>query len=229
VEGILSYKKVFWITKFSIIWQKVKSIEKEKEFFHLNGLGVSYNQDTRDNILNPEKGAFVFLYSNLYGAFFGGTENLVKFGFDLTRFNKIRTYIFAVRFMGGSIVPYGRTREVPYLERFLVGGEGTIRGIARFSVGEYDIRGIKSGTNFFIFNLEFRKKILTNFQFIIFSDIGTAGNTFSSEILKNMAMGFGFGIRYFLGILPLRIDIGTNPEEINYKKIYLYLGIGQAF
>jgi len=233
-EGIQAgylFKSDIWIFGTNLTWQIVKSIEKKIEFFYLNGIGFSYSRDERDNILNPFEGYYLYSYLNIYGSIFGGTENMVKMGYNLSFFKRLSTYIFALRFSGGHEIPYLPSREIPYLERFLMGGEGTIRGVRRYSIGDYDPREDieRSGTNFYLMNFETRKILRENLQFIIFFDVGSLSNIFSYKSFKNTGMGFGIGLRYFISIVPVRIDIATNNHVLKTREFYLYLGIGQYF
>jgi len=224
-------KRDIWIFGTNLTWQIVRSIEKKIELFYLNGIGFSYSRDERDNILNPQRGYYLYSYLNTYGSIFGGTENMVKMGYDLSVFKRLRTYIFALRFSGGHEIPYLPSRKIPYSERFLMGGEGTIRGVRRYSIGDYDPREDidKSGTNFYLMNFEIRKILKNNLQFVMFLDIGSLSDIFSYKSFKNTGIGFGIGIRYFISIIPVRIDIATNNHVLKTKEFYFYFGIGQYF
>ncbi|MEN3044879.1 MAG: BamA/TamA family outer membrane protein, partial [Candidatus Hydrothermales bacterium] len=170
-----------------------------------------------------------YQYINAYGSILGGTENLLKIGYDFSLFETFRTFTIAFRFLGGSVVPYPPSEIVPYSERFLLGGEGSLRGVKRYSVGDYDIRGIKSGTNFYLINFEIRKFLTDYLKFVIFFDTGTCSNIFSYKSFKNNAFGFGIGFRYFFGILPFRVDFGTNNYFHKTKEFFFYLGLGHYF
>ncbi len=229
IESRYFIKKDIWIFETNLIWQIVKSIERKINLFYLNGIGFSYSRDKRNNILNPSRGYYLYSYLNTYGAIFGGTENMVKIGYDLSLFKKLNTYIFALKFSGGFEIPYLPTTSIPFSERFLLGGEGTVRGVRRYSIGEYDPRGIKSGTNFMLLNLEMRKILKNNLQFVFFFDMGTLSNIFSYKSFKNTGYGFGIGIRYFISIVPFRVDLATNNHVFKTKEYFLYFGIGQYF
>ncbi len=225
-------KRDIWIFETNLTWQTIRSIERKVELFYLNGIGFSYSIDERDNILNPQKGYYFYSYLNTYGSILGGTANMIKMGYNIYFFKKLKSYIFALKFSEGHELPYLPSKEIPYSERFLMGGEGTIRGVKRYSIGDYDPReGIdKSGTNFFITNFEMRKILKSNLQFIMFFDIGSLSNIFSYKSFKNTGIGFGTGIRYFIiNIVPLRFDIATNPHVLKTKELYLYFGIGHYF
>lgn len=222
-------KRNFWVFENSFIWQNIKSIEKGEDLFYLNGMGFSYSQDLRDNILNTKSGYHFHSYINTYGSIFGGTENIIKMGYSYSFFETVKTYTFAFKISGGHVIPYIPTEIVPYSERFLLGGEGSLRGVKRYSVGDFDIRGIRSGTNFYLFNFEARKFLTDYLQFVLFFDTGSNSNIFSYKFFKNNAFGFGIGVRYYFGILPFRVDLATNNHFIKTREVFFYLGLGHSF
>ncbi|MEN3044543.1 MAG: POTRA domain-containing protein, partial [Candidatus Hydrothermales bacterium] len=61
-ESRYMIKRGAWIFETNLIWQNVRYILKLRELFYLNGIGFSYTQDKRDNILDTKEGYRIYQY-----------------------------------------------------------------------------------------------------------------------------------------------------------------------
>lgn len=83
------------------------------------------------------------------------------------------------------------------------------------------------GKHSLLFQGEYRFPIMDkeHIQGIIFSDIGRVSNTYGKELLYNMQVNGGVGIRYFFNKdILLRADVGASREGIQFRA-----NLGQAF
>lgn len=142
----------------------------------------------------------------------------------------------------GVIYSYGNSDMSPYSEQFYVGGANSIRAFAVRSIGPgsytTDISRLsyldQTGDIKLQMNLEYRCNLFGNLYGAAFLD---AGNVWSikddgyrkgaqfkfKNVLKEMALGTGVGIRYDLEFLILRLDWGVGlhvPYETNKKGFY---------
>lgn len=208
--------------------QKVEGKEEGKVY--LNSLSISLIFDDRVNFMDPDRGLFSLLHFLQAGSFLGGEADLRKILIDFSFFVPFHFSLFAFRFRAGSAFPYGKTESVPLSEKFLLGGEGSVRGVPRFGIGEIDERGIRSGNYFINSNFEIRFKYLKwNFYPIIFFDSGILKNKIMDLKFKNFTNTGGIGIRTKIYNIILRMDLGYNLKKFNFKKGFLYLGIGHMF
>jgi outer membrane protein assembly factor BamA len=131
----------------------------------------------------------------------------------------------ASRVIIGAGLPYGNSRDLPYIKQFFSGGTNSIRAFRARSVGpgtfkaEVDENSFlpdESGDLKFEFNTEFRTKLVSVVHGALFIDAGNVwllnenpdkpGAKFSGDWIKELAVGTGAGIRIDASILILRLD-----------------------
>lgn len=137
----------------------------------------------------------------------------------------------------GVIYAYGNSDCVPMTEMFYAGGANSIRAFSVREIGPGSFPGLpdkslsyllRNGDVKFICNLEYRRQLFGNLHGAVFLDAGNVWLTNESfndrEDLENMyensrfrfnrffrdlAVGTGFGLRYDLDFLILRLDWGV--------------------
>lgn len=154
----------------------------------------------------------------------------------------------ALRFMGGVIWAYGNSSVAPYSEQFYVGGANSIRAFTYKSIGPG--RFIPNATNAYAYmdamgdikleaNIEYRFRIMSNvfggtLNGATFLDAGNVwlmhtDNARPDASFKlrrfwdSVATGTGFGLRYDLSFLVLRLDLGIAlhlPYETGKRGYY---------
>jgi outer membrane protein assembly factor BamA len=137
----------------------------------------------------------------------------------------------AFRFIGGTGIAYGNASNLPYTHQFAAGGSSSIRAFPSRSLGpgEYNVPdSLLEFSTFFDqtadiklqLNLEYRFNILGKLNGAVFVDAGNiwtirseisrpGGRFYANSFFKQIAMGGGFGLRYDLDFLILRLDIAT--------------------
>ncbi|MBQ6966102.1 MAG: BamA/TamA family outer membrane protein [Bacteroidaceae bacterium] len=159
----------------------------------------------------------------------------------------------ATRVQLGAIWTYGNSDYAPYSELFYVGGANSIRAFTIRSIGPgsyrdaYDL-GIyldQTGDVKLELNAEYRFPFINAFQGAFFIDVGnvwlmhgdqfhTGGRLGEENFFKTLAVGTGFGLRYDLDFLILRLDLGIGihaPYDtgvnsyFNIRKFKDYLGL----
>jgi len=142
----------------------------------------------------------------------------------------------------GVIYSYGNSDTSPYSEQFYVGGANSIRAFAVRSIGPgsyvTDVSRLsyldQTGDIKLQLNLEYRFNLFGNLYGATFLDAGNvwsirddgyrSGAQFKlKNMLKEMAVGTGAGIRYDLEFLVLRLDWGLGlhlPYETSRKGFY---------
>ena len=202
----------------------------------VNALTQELLLDSRDNIFDPFRGLYGRLYLEEAGWTLGGYEDHLKEFFSLSSYFKLSKggYTLASRLSLGYILPYGRTAEIHPSERFTLGGDGTVRGYTRYSIGQFDPRRgegelvVRSGSKLYNLNLELRKHISTTWGFAIFTDLGGLWKNYRPVELSESAWSAGFGIRYYLPIGPIRLDWAR--PVLNYSGWgIIHIGLGHMF
>lgn len=131
----------------------------------------------------------------------------------------------ASRVIVGAGLPYGNSRDLPYIKQFFSGGTNSIRAFRARAVGpgtfrpEVDANSFlpdQSGDLKFEFNTEIRTKLVSVIHGAVFLDTGNVwllnenaekpGGKFSGDWIKELAVGTGAGLRIDASILVLRLD-----------------------
>ncbi len=166
------------------------------------------------------------------------------------------------RVLVGAAHAYGNGKEVPYAEQFYVGGANSIRAFTVRSLGPgsyrppEDVRDSyfdQTGTFKFEANVEYRFPIIGPLHGAVFMDAGNVwllkndplrpgGQLKASSFLRDLALGTGIGLRFDIGMLVVRGDLGIgihapydtgksgyyNMESFK-KSLAFHLAIGYPF
>ena len=127
----------------------------------------------------------------------------------------------------GAAHAYGNSAEVPYTEQFYIGGANSLRAFAVRSVGPGSYRSESLGNGYydqtgtfrFEMNLEYRFPIAGMLKGAVFMDAGNiwllkddplrpGGKLSGSSFFKDLALGTGVGLRFDMGMIVVRGDLG---------------------
>ncbi|MGM9799721.1 MAG: BamA/TamA family outer membrane protein [Muribaculaceae bacterium] len=128
----------------------------------------------------------------------------------------------------GAAHAYGNASQVPYSEQFYVGGASSIRAFTVRSIGpgsyhvdEETANGYfdQTGTFKFEFNTEYRFPLYGPLGGALFIDAGNVwlikedpdrrgGTLKASRFFKDLALGTGVGLRFDIGMIVVRGDLG---------------------
>ena len=147
----------------------------------------------------------------------------------------------------GVIWSYGNSNYAPYSELFYVGGANSIRAFNVRSIGPgayYNANAKYSyidqtGDIKFQANLEYRPRLFGNLYGALFLDAGNVwamkndGSRENSQfhfknVLREMALGTGVGIRYDLEFFVLRLDWGIGIHVPYKNGFYNMSGFGNS-
>lgn len=147
--------------------------------------------------------------------------------------NEFRHYLklgsdsqLASRIIVGVGIPYGNSKELPFIKQFFIGGTNSIRAFRARSIGpgtynpnveESSFLPDQSGDLKLELNTEYRAKLFSIVHGALFVDAGNiwlmndnenkAGARFSSKFIDELAVGAGAGLRFDLSFLVLRLDL----------------------
>lgn len=160
------------------------------------------------------------LFKNPYAQFVKLNTDFVK-RWQMTENTSLVAHVNA-----GFIWNYGNSEYSPFSEQFFVGGASSIRAFSVRSLGpgrvvpEVDSYKylLQTGDLKLLANLEYRFKIVGSLNGALFLDAGNVWNVgkyYSDDskirlkrLPKDLALGTGFGLRYDLEFLVLRVDWG---------------------
>lgn len=167
----------------------------------------------------------------------------VKGYIDYTRLVKMDIKnTLAMHFRLGVAYPYGNSTILPFEKRYFSGGANSVRGWNVRALGPGKFKG-KDGRIDFInqtgdikldMNMELRTFLFWKFNCAFFVDAGNIwtikdykdqpGGQFKfNEFYKQIAVGYGFGLRLNLDYFIMRVDLGmkaVNPAYETRKEHY---------
>jgi outer membrane protein insertion porin family len=215
-------------------------------------------RDTRDDLLNPSRGLFFALNSDISARAIGSEVGFVKtFGqaFQYVRLPLRRRIIVATAERIGvahgfprlvtTIDETGATvtqkvQDLPASERFFAGGDTTVRGFSLDRLGTTETvdpqTGFpKGGNGEVVLNAELRIDTVKGFTAVTFVDAGNIFLNASDLSFINLRPAAGFGVLYRSPIGPVRVELGFNlaPRElvpgVLERRSVLNISFGQAF
>jgi outer membrane protein insertion porin family len=133
----------------------------------------------------------------------------------------------------GWIRSFGATGEVPYYQRFFLGGETQIRGVNARSVGPLNDRNQALGGNkFALFNAEYYFDVAAPLRLLLFYDAGNAYAEGVSFDVRDLRVSTGAEARFLVPVLnvPFRLIYAWNANRDGFqKKATFKFAVGTAF
>ncbi|HEV7242144.1 MAG TPA: outer membrane protein assembly factor BamA [Thermoanaerobaculia bacterium] len=193
----------------------------------------SYRYDSRDNPFDTARGSRFNLSFAYAGGPLGGSVDMFKPTVGATRFFRLSRrssisanveagYIFSFR--DDCAHTYNElSNEVPDLcvptsDRFLVGGEFSVRGFGYGTLGPYEEfpgRGLRpaGGYSYQTYNFEYLYRVNDPIRLVLFADAGRAYGYQESIDFGKLRYSFGAELRLFLPVFqfPLRFIYAINP------------------
>lgn len=215
------------------------------------------NQSERQNIKNPWyfKGRIEFagnilkLLDDAFGFYktetVGGVESGMVFNVPYSQFIKfdldIRKYfpigpksIFAARFFGGIVQPYGNTKFIPFVRSYTAGGANDVRAWEAATLGPASFPRYRGGADVFaierlklLLSAEYRFPLVSLLESAIFVDAGNIWGTDKNNPLtyfkfnqfyKELGIGGGLGLRLDLTYFLLRFDFAYKFHDPSYAE-----------
>jgi len=194
------------------------------------GPGILY--DSRDNPFNPSRGILTGISFEVASSYILSQTDFVKSEFGISYFYPLaKRLVVALSFRGGLADGYGNTKELPLVERFVLGGRNTVRGYSQDSLGPKGANGTPIGGNARLMNnIEFRFDIGWDIGVVLFMDAGNVWLDVNKVDLSDYKYTTGIGLRYMTPVGPLRLDYGHKlNREAGESSGEIHFSIGHAF
>ena len=199
----------------------------------ISSLTAQWVQDTRDSIFfNTKKGYRMSASVEYAGGLLLGTTNFTKYILDASTYLNITgDLVFAVRGSTGYTTGFGNTAEVPFYEKFFIGGTDTVRGYGERVLSPVDNTNTPVGGNFMAMaNAELRFPIYGPIFGTCFFDAGKAWAKVTDFDAANIPTSVGFGLRIMVGgALMIRIDYGYGFDPLATKGGQIHFNMGNIF
>ena len=107
--------------------------------------------------------------------------------------------------------PAPNSTEIPNTERFLVGGENSLRGFRRGEAGPIDDEGIPIGAEAFgLINAELEYPLFDKLSAVLFVDAARVWSSTEQFGIYDDFVDVGLGLRYRTIVGPVRLEYGRN-------------------
>lgn len=243
----LSFQSQF-IPQMTYTYNLSKYLERER----INGFDFEFTVSEAGNIFSGIWRAFgqkgeKKLFGTPFAQFVKGQAQLVY----SRRLIRGRNQWLVTRFLVGAEHAYGNSSEVPYIEQFYIGGANSIRAFTVRSLGPGSYRAPKEQTNGYFdqtgtfkleLNVEYRFPIVGMLNGAVFMDTGNVwllkhddlrpgGTITAKNFLRDLALGTGVGLRYDIGMMVIRGDLGygLHAPYHDYPRKYFNIAFKKAF
>jgi outer membrane protein insertion porin family len=202
---------------------------------HESGISPSWVRNTVDNPFQPRSGSRYTASFQYVGGPLRGTVNYYRPTLEGVLYRPFgRKMALGVRGQMGYIRPFGDTTEIPYYQRYFLGGETQIRGYDLRTVAPYDPRTQTSigGDKFLLFNAEYYFDLFGPARLLAFFDVGQAYPPGQGFYWKTMSSSTGVELRFLMPVLnvPFRLIYAWNPNRDFYQPAKAFkFAVGTTF
>ncbi|MFP4203776.1 MAG: BamA/TamA family outer membrane protein, partial [Opitutales bacterium] len=178
----------------------------------ISKIGLSFQRDNRDSLIFTRKGNRTRLISELAGL--GGDVYYYKLEGRTAHYIPTYDYLdqsFTILARAGTISPFGDSDEVPFYDRFYLGGPDSLRGFDFRDVGPRDPDDEDEsvgGNSYGMISFEYGFRLAEPLGFVVFYDGGFVNEDDFDFGPSDYADNWGFGARILLMGSPLQLDIG---------------------
>ncbi len=179
-----------------------------------SSIGLQLERDTRDKIINTTSGNRVEVNLRFAGGPLGGSKinNNYSLEFRGSQFFPVfetQTQVLSLIARGGVIQNFGDATDVPYYNKWYLGGPTTLRGFEFREVAPRDqFDEPIGGKTYGFFSAEYSLDIVSPIRFAIFYDAGFVNKGAYDFNPASYHDNFGFGLRLFVAGAPLSLDFG---------------------
>lgn len=185
--------------------------------YKISSISPTIYRNTVDSPLTPSRGTMFLASAKFAGGILGGEIHLIKPRFE---FSHYQPFIKNTRFglhLEYSFVHPTRDEDVPFWERFYLGGERSIRGYNIYTIGPRSEQGTNiGGSKSFVLNTEYIIPMGGPIFSILFFDAGNALTLEEKLALDNLYFSTGLELRIFIPALrvPFRLIFAYNNRII---------------
>ena len=215
IGDIEDSEKTHWITN-EVNGDPAYNSESNEIQRTISKVGLTLSRDTRDVLLFPTEGSIVSIRKEFAGGILGGDADYGRFEIQGAQFFKTFDAFEQVLSVSGRMGTLGKfdgeDANVPFFEKFFLGGPYNLRGWDYREAGPH-VDGEPIGGNSFSYaSLEYTFKVADPLRFALFYDGGFLRREDFKFAPGNASEGWhdnwGLGIRIMVMGMPLRLDLG---------------------
>lgn len=214
-------------------WEEVDSISAKYDSLMpelpTKSIGASISYDTRNDLINPSRGIFNSLETEVSGLM-GNASQFFSITNDFRFYWKTGQVVFGTGFKAGWVRAWGESMMIPPQQRFYTGGARSIRG---FSENLLKVETAEQDANYmFTANLiDVRFPLFWWFKGAAFVDAGNVWESVAHKnVFKDLRWTAGPGIRLNTPIAVVRFDVGFKLNKKHGESTYeMHFDLGQPF
>jgi outer membrane protein insertion porin family len=185
--------------------------------YNMSSITPTLYKSTIDSPLTPSRGTLYLASCKFAGGPLGGDIKLIKPRLEFTYYQPtFAEQRFGIHLEYSFLKTYGET-DLPYWERFYLGGERSIRGYDIYTIGPRDEYNRNlGGEKSLVFNAEYIIPVGGPIYAIFFHDMGNAYAKDQKISMNNMFSSTGLELRVFVPALrvPFRLIFSYNNKKI---------------
>ncbi len=230
VEGRLSYR-LENVEIMDVDSNASKAIKDEAGTTLVSKVGFSLLRDTRDSLVVPSEGGRYQALTEVAGL--GGDVEYFRVEGRAGQWwptFKTQKQVFSLVGRTGSVMPWG-SGNVPFFDRYFLGGPNTLRGYKFRGVGPKEEGEPIGGNTFGFVAAEYSLEVVDPVRFAIFYDGGFVNALENDFSIDDYNDDIGFGIRIMILGAPLRVDFGfpVNSDKFNDDGMQFNFSFGTVF
>jgi outer membrane protein insertion porin family len=191
--------------------------------------GASLAYDTRNSVKLPNKGQRTELIAQLTGGPLGGSYSFYKLEAHSAHYfpGLLPGHVLEVGGRAGVVDEFARAPDVPFFERYYLGGLYSLRGFKYRYISPRQVPNIPDnepigGDTYWFGTAEYSIPIFEQergigVRFALFYDVGSVGAKPYSPNFSGFSDNWGIGLRLNLPIGPLRLDYGIPIHHDQYS------------
>jgi outer membrane protein insertion porin family len=206
----------------------------------LSTAGSSLAYDTRNSVQLPNKGQRTEVTAQLTGGPLGGSYSFYRLEAHSAHYFRglAPGHVLELGVRTGVVEEFGKAPDVPFFERYYLGGLTSLRGFKYRYVSPRQVPNIPDnepigGDTYWFGTAEYSIPIYeqergVGIRFALFYDIGSVGaNPFNLNV-GHYSDNWGIGLRLNLPIGPLRLDYGIpiHHDQYSSKAGKFQFGVG---
>lgn len=206
---------------------------------NVGGLELAVDRTAVDNLLDPTKGTAVALSVEHVGPWLGSSFRYDEIGAEVRGYLPLGNRLSLAGKARYGTLSSASSSDVPFSERFFLGGSTNLRGWGRYQVSPTSESGLPIGGRSFIdTSAEVRMKVGGGFGLVAFLDAGSVSTASWDTPVGELRKAVGAGLRYQTLIGVVRGDFGYQLDPIEGLRIEgqpqkrrwrIHLSIGHAF
>ena len=189
--------------------------------------------DRRDNFLEPSSGYHLFGSYKFASEALGGDVNFQKVEGGATYHLPLTaSTVLHLGVRSGVIFACENSEnDIPFVERFFLGGENSVRGYREGAASPLDSNGNEVGAEAYVLtNVELEQRVMSELSVVAFYDGVNNSRDGVSGGEHEYLYTVGLGLRYQTVVGPIRLEYGYNPDPRDEDTdSTLHLSVGFPF